>query len=289
MNDVWKIEKHFFLPTNTRERKRKRKRKRRMFLKGIEIINSLLFIFILTEIFRLNNYKQILLFFNYYLTSFLLFWLFLNLFLYYFNYIYSWLIINSNIFLIISPYLISIFDIIILTIIIGIIIISCHFFYLYFNNNNNNEFQWNKNQILSIKNIIFYIFCLIIVSFLLTSIGYNEIIQSSIFIRLYIIIISFTSILYLDISRLRSDVTFKRLFHCIYQSIGYSIAAIPILMILISFFFLILTTILEKLHTHPEDSIYLQNCIFYFTLYGPFYIIYWNTKKRYLQIPILPS
>lgn len=245
----------------------------------VELMNSLLLIFLLTELHRLNHFKQFFTLFIYYLIP----WLIFNVIVHNLSinqlkvwFSHSQLVSNA------LSILISVFDLFCSTILIGIVVFGCLIFYAYFN-----DVKW-KNQI-GLKDIFFYFVCLVVLSLILRFIGYNDLIHTSLFLKVYIVLISFLSILYLDISRLRSDVTFSKLFQCIYHSFLYSILAIPFLMILISFILLLFVTLLEKLHFHPEDSHLIQNCVFYLTLYGPFYLIYWNSKKRYLQSSILPS
>lgn len=103
-----------------------------------------------------------------------------------------------------------------------------------------------------------------------------------------LIVLSFIAVLYLDIHRFRDDISIRKFFLGLFQAVLYSLGAIPILMILISFFFLILSSLLEALGAHPENSAIFNQLIYYGTLYGPFYVIYWNAKHRLLRSPYLP-
>jgi hypothetical protein len=106
--------------------------------------------------------------------------------------------------------------------------------------------------------------------------------------QISLVMISFITVLYLDIHRFRNDITIRKFLLGVLQAVLYSLGAIPILMILISFFFLILSSLLEALGRHPENSYFFNQLIYYGTLYGPFYIVYWNAKHRLLRSPYLP-
>jgi hypothetical protein len=131
--------------------------------------------------------------------------------------------------------------------------------------------------------------CLVIFVVGLQSLGFDDAVPVSFIVHIVAVILSFISLLYLDIFRLRRDIPLKTFFSILGQSVLYSVAAIPILMILISFTFLILATLLQALGTHPEDSYYFNQLIYYGTLYGPCYLIYWNAKHKLLRLSYLPS
>lgn len=112
----------------------------------------------------------------------------------------------------------------------------------------------------------------------------------------FLLVFLFTSSLYLDTRRyspsssslLFSQASLSSFFSALVQGISYSIPAIPFIAIAISCLFLFLIIIFEQLGFDPENSKIFNDITFYSILYGPFYVIYWYTKKIIVSQNILP-
>lgn len=257
----------------------------------LEILNSVILIFIITEFHRINHSSatssfstfHILLRPYYKILLISLIWITCLLILYYISIIQQLFDhINSSIKVLFSL-LHTLFHIGSgFLIFLSIILIILNYLYIY-----------NKFHLISQLNIlqkIIIIMTMIFSSFCLSwYFNLDDLIPIQWILHLYLVILSFLLVLYYDIYRFRNDMTLKAFLMGVFQAIIYSLGAIPILMILISFAFLILSALLEATGIHPEDSVLWNQLIYYGTLYGPFYIIYWNAKYRLLRAPYLPS
>ena len=119
--------------------------------------------------------------------------------------------------------------------------------------------------------------------------------------RIIFAIFTFLIALYVDCSKQnntnnttysssRVAITIPKFLLVVLQSFLYMLPIYPFLAALVSFGFLFIITTFEFFHWPLE---YLNNPIYYGTLYGPLSLIYWNVKKRLLihqeHIPTLPS
>ena len=122
--------------------------------------------------------------------------------------------------------------------------------------------------------------------------------------RIILAIVSFLIALYIDCNKQNRTATttanydyddscrisIPQFLRVVFQSFLYMLPIYPFLAALISFGFLFLITTFEFFHWPLE---YLNNPIYYGTLYGPLSLLYWNVKKRLLlhqqHIPTLPS
>jgi hypothetical protein len=138
------------------------------------------------------------------------------------------------------------------------------------------------------QRVLWLYLCLVLFVISLQFLGFDDAVPVSFVLHIIMVISSFVSLLYLDIYRFRRDIPLQIFFSLLGQAVLYSVGAIPILMILISFSFLMLSTLLQALGTHPEDSYYFNQLIYYGTLYGPCYLIYWNAKYKLLHLSYLP-
>jgi hypothetical protein len=257
----------------------------------LEICNSLIIIFLITEIHRISKssshfisgsftltLRSILSLYSSILLIFVLWALFI--FLYYYFPIQS--ILSSFSFLSITSSS-SLFLIVILFLFVGI------FLFFTFRLHNQSSLLSSFNSFLQqrfITPLLSLLFLFLFFGFFFLYSGGNLYVQW--LSQFSLILISFVTVLYLDVHRFRNDITIRKFLLGLFQAVLYSLGAIPILMILISFFFLILSSLLEALGTHPENSSSFNQLIYYGTLYGPFYVIYWNAKHRLLRSPYLP-
>lgn len=108
-------------------------------------------------------------------------------------------------------------------------------------------------------------------------------------LKIIILIVSFMALLYLDIRRINNTLPVEVYISAISEAACYSLLIIPLAAIGISVCFLILITFLEKVGADPEHSAFMNDAVFYGTMYGPFYVIYWNAKSRLLSHSMLPS
>ena len=135
---------------------------------------------------------------------------------------------------------------------------------------------------------IFIVSAISIVFIVLRLLGFDHYLKHTEALKILILICFFSLLLYIDIKRLNESITLQSYMIAISQSIIYSIFALPIIAIGISFLFLIIISIFDKLGMDTEHSEFLNRLVFYGTMYGPFYIIYWNAKIRLLSLTTLP-
>ena len=108
-------------------------------------------------------------------------------------------------------------------------------------------------------------------------------------LKVIILIISFILLLFLDIRRINNTLSVEVYVSAISEAVCYGLLIIPLAAIGISVCFLMVITILEKIGADPEHSALMNKVVFYGTMYGPFYVIYWNAKSRLLSHSMLPS
>lgn len=118
--------------------------------------------------------------------------------------------------------------------------------------------------------------------------GLDNYITYSESLKIIVLIILFLILLHVDIRRINPTLPVEAYVSAISEAIGYSLLMIPLAATAISFCFLILVTFLEKIGADPEHSVFMNSVVYYGTMYGPFYVIYWNAKNRLLAHGILP-
>ena len=244
----------------------------------IEIINSLAAAYIVTEFSRRRISKQNI----YQLSKTCLIPLtILNLIVSYisiFRFIISTLLYGISI--ILSPF-VALAEMVGSSLIIFIIVTSLFIAYKYIT-------SYTESSNYNFYQDIFIVSAISIVFIVLRLLGFDHYLKHTEALKILILICFFSLLLYIDIKRLNESITLQSYMIAISQSIIYSIFALPIIAIGISFLFLIIISIFDKLGMDTEHSEFLNRLVFYGTMYGPFYIIYWNAKIRLLSLTTLP-
>jgi hypothetical protein len=79
----------------------------------------------------------------------------------------------------------------------------------------------------------------------------------------------------LDVRRHDPDILPADYVRALARAIAYAIPAFPVAAVVISTAFLVLVSLFELMHVDPHR---LSSAIYYGTLYGPLYVIYWKIK-----------
>jgi len=113
--------------------------------------------------------------------------------------------------------------------------------------------------------------------------GFDNFVNHTETMKIVVLTACFVILLYLDLKRHIRGLTLTAFYSAILNAVAFSILAIPIAAIGISFCFLLLVSFLQKIGFDAENSSLVNNVVFYGVLYGPFYIIYWHAKDSMLR------
>mmetsp|Transcript_4472 Transcript_4472/g.7871 ORF Transcript_4472/g.7871 Transcript_4472/m.7871 type:complete len:253 (-) Transcript_4472:529-1287(-) len=99
-------------------------------------------------------------------------------------------------------------------------------------------------------------------------------------------ILGFTAVFYFDARRYTPHSGFSQLLGVILSSVLYTLPMVPFVAVLISTAFLVIVGVVENiLHLDPS---FLNWPVYFGTLYGPFVVVYVQSKKAVLMSPLLP-
>lgn len=118
--------------------------------------------------------------------------------------------------------------------------------------------------------------------------GFDRHVRHSELVKVGVLLLLSTTLLFADARRHTNNFTLLQFFVCIGRAVVYATFAFPVAAVVISFGFLVLTSLLRKLGADPEHSEGVNKVVYYGVLYGPLYIVYWHAKRALLRIPNLP-
>lgn len=247
----------------------------------LEVINSLVAAFIFTEIFRHCNYLS--------LTSlalqYIFPWIFLNILIRHVSFVNQvvsrWAELG---YILLRPFT-AIGEMLGSSVIIYILVTSLFLTwkYIVFSNSKDSNSKWMNPY------DVYYIILGFTLCAIFRLLGFDGVVSHTESMKVPILTAFFIVLLYFDVRRIRLTMPLHVFGRALVDAITFSVVAIPFAAILISCMFLLIVSFLEKIGANPEHSELMNRLVFYGTLYGPFYLIYWNAKKRLLALPQLPT
>lgn len=96
---------------------------------------------------------------------------------------------------------------------------------------------------------------------------------------------SFLSLCFFDVKRTNPDISLRKLIQAVLSVLIYTGPLLVTAAIALSVLFLILVYLMEKVGADPRV---LDTVIFYGIFYGPFVALYWELKRKCLQLDSLP-
>jgi hypothetical protein len=169
------------------------------------------------------------------------------------------------------------------SVIIYMMVAGLYLTWKFISSSNTISMTWISN------NDLFYIFAGTIFCIACRLLGFDDIVSHTESMKISVLVAFFLILLYIDVRRIRSVLPLPLFGRALIDAVLFSVLAIPVAAIAISFVFLLIVSVLGKVGADPEHSELMNLLVFYGTLYGPFYIIYWNAKKNLLALPLLPT
>ena len=127
---------------------------------------------------------------------------------------------------------------------------------------------------------LFYVTGISLLCLTVRELGFDTYIQHTEMIKVSVLLVLSALLLFVDANRYTNNqITLKEYGHALSQALIYAFLALPVAAVLISCFFLILTSALQKLGADPEHSSLVNLSIYYGVLYGPLYVVYWHAKR----------
>lgn len=135
---------------------------------------------------------------------------------------------------------------------------------------------------------VYYVSVFTLLAVAVRELGFDHHVHHSELMKVTVLLLLSTALLYADARRHTNNFTLLQFFVSIGRAVVYAALAFPVAAVLISFGFLVLTSLLRRLGGDPEHSEVVNGVVYYGVLYGPLYIVYWHTKRALLRIPYLP-